>query len=302
MHDLAHLSLVLASRLPRPIRRGLSIVIGSIAWAAATAPRNAVNANVMQVLRFSKHESSEKPWFIRQTARSIFCNCISNYFELFAMPRLSKQEILDRIDIKGLEHFEDAVTLGRGIIIASAHLGPFEYLPSWFPARGFEMTIPVEKIRNKRILRLMLEARQSNGVNFVSLTGIGAVRQMLRTLKNRQVVLITADRAVEGESAVMNFFGAPARLPMGPVDLAIMAGTPLIAGFGWRNGGRDIIEFMPISLSLPASQRDDRTTLQTALMHRLEEIIGDHIDEWVVFDPIWQKLPRSNANAQNEIR
>jgi len=296
MHDLARLSLTLASRLPRPFRRGLSVIVGSIAWVVAKKPRSAVNANIAQVLRFSNHKDSEAPPRVRRLARRVFCNCISNYFELFAMPSLSKQEILDRIDVKGLAYFEDAAALGRGVIIASAHLGPFEYLPSWFPARGLEMTIPVQKIGDKRILGLMLEARQSNGVRFVSLTGFGAVRQMLRTLKNRQVVLITADRAVEGQSKIMNFFGAPARLPMGPVDLAIMTETPLIGGFGWRDGGRDIIEFMPISLSLPAAQRNDRTALQTILVHRLEKIIGEHIDEWVVFEPIWQQPPRPKQN------
>ena len=197
--------------------------------------------------------------------------------------------MLARIDVEGANHFEEAAALGRGVIIASAHIGPFEYLTSWMPARGFEMTIPVEKVTDDGMLRTMLDARLSNGVTFVPLTGFGALRTILRALKNKQMVLITADRAVEGKSKILNFFGAPARLPVGPVDLSILTGAPLIGGFGWRNGSRDVIEFVPISLALSDQQRSDRDALQDLLVRRLEQIIGDHLEEWVVFEPIWQQ-------------
>jgi lauroyl/myristoyl acyltransferase len=299
MRDLLFQSLKLACRFPRRLRRALSFAAGTVAWAAAGEPRRSVTANVRQVLGVSSGSPLASRLRVQLVARRIFCHCVSNYLELFALPRLTRTEILGRIDVKGREYFEQAAALGRGVIIASAHLGPFEYLPSWFPARGFEMTIPVEKIGDNRILGMMLEARLSNGVTFVPLTGLAAVRTMLRTLNNGQVVLITADRAIEGQSAILNFFGAPARLPLGPVDLSAMTGAPLIGGFGWRNGSRDVIEFVPISLALPEQQRSDRETLQTLLIRRLERIIGDHIDEWVVFEPIWRqpdRLPRGEAS------
>lgn len=289
MRELLFRSLTLACRLPRPLRRGLSMAAGTVAWAVAAEPRRNVTANVRRVLGVSSHPSLASRLRAQLIARRVFCNCVSNYFELFALPRLTRAEILGRIDVKGREYFEQAVSLGRGVIIASAHLGPFEYLPSWMPARGFEMVIPVEKIGDKKGLGMMLEARHSNGVTFVPLTGLAAVRTMVRMLGNGQVVLITADRAIEGQSAMVKFFGACARLPVGPVDLSVMTGAPLIGGFGWRNGGRDVIEFVPISLGLPEPQRSDREALQALLIRRLESIIGEHIDEWVVFEPIWRQ-------------
>ncbi|MBU6461275.1 MAG: lysophospholipid acyltransferase family protein [Bradyrhizobium sp.] len=286
MHDLVVRSLKLACRLPRPLRDALSAIAGTVAWAVAAQPRRNVTSNVKQVLR---HFSGEpRALHVQHIARRVFRRCISNYLELFALPRLAKEEILGRIDVVGQEHFEQAIAQGGGVIIASAHLGPFEYLPSWMPARGFEMTIPVERMEDRQMLGMMLQARLSNGVTFVPLTGFAAIRTMVRTLRKRQVVLITADRAVEGQSTVVSFFGAPARLPIGPVDLAIMTGAPLIGGFGWCRGRRDIIEFAPISLALPVQQRADRAALQAALVDQLERAIGTHVDEWVVFEPIWQ--------------
>lgn len=299
MRDLLIQSLQLACRLPRPLRRVLSIVAGAIAWAVAGKPRRAVIANVSQVLGLSPESPLLSRLRAQLIARRIFCHCVSNYLELFALPRLTREEVLGRIDVRGREYFEEAAALGRGVIVASAHLGPFEYLTCWMPARGFEMIIPVEKIGDKSFLGQMLKARLSNGVTFVPLTGLGAVRAMVRTLNNGQVVLITADRAVEGQSAILNFFGAPARLPLGPVDLSVMTGATLIGAFGWRNGNRNVIEYVPISLALPEEKRGDRGALQALLVRRLERIISDHIDEWVVFEPIWpqpDQLPRGDGS------
>jgi lauroyl/myristoyl acyltransferase len=289
MYDLILRASKVAPVLPRWMRRRLSAVVGTVAWAIAKRPRGYVTTNVRQVLGLPSQSTLGSRVRTQLIARRIFCNCISNYLELFALPGLSKQDVLARIDVRGVEHFEKAAALGRGVIIASAHIGPFEYLTCWMPARGFEMTIPVENVGDGRMLRVMLEARLSNGVTFVPLTGFGALRTMLRTLKNKQIVLITADRAVEGESKILNFFGAPARLPLGPVDLSILTGAPLIGGFGWRNAGRDVIEFLPISMELSDRQQKDRDALQALLVRRLEQIIGDHLDEWVVFEPIWQQ-------------
>jgi KDO2-lipid IV(A) lauroyltransferase len=101
-------------------------------------------------------------------------------------------------------------------------------------------------------------------------------------------VLITADRAVAGESVVTDFFGAPARLPQGPVDLSLRSGAPLVGAFGWRSdGGRMGAEFTPLILALPADQRDKREVLQAALTRQLEKVVRTHLDEWVVFEPIW---------------
>jgi lauroyl/myristoyl acyltransferase len=134
----------------------------------------------------------------------------------------------------------------------------------------------------------MVDLRRRNGADFVPLDGPKAIRTMYDALSNNHLVLITADRAVAGQSVVTDFFGAPARLPQGPVDLSLRSGAPLVGAFGWRSdGGRMGAEFTPLILALPADQRDKREVLQAALTRQLEKVVRTHLDEWVVFEPIW---------------
>jgi lauroyl/myristoyl acyltransferase len=275
-------------KLPRGLRQSVAVIIGTLGWLSARRQRWRVTANVTQVLGPSIAHSLFDGLQIQRIVRRIFCNCIRNYLDLLALPAVTRQEIVADLDVKGVENLEAALALGHGVVLFSAHLGPFEYLPAWFSARGYRMVIPVENLRDERLLHLMVDLRRRNGADFVPLDGPKAIRMLYDALSSNHLVLITADRAVAGESVVTDFFGAPARLPQGPVDLSLRTGAPLVGAFGWRSaGGRMAAAFTPLTLALPGDQRDKREVLQAALTRQMERIIRAHLDEWVVFEPVW---------------
>jgi KDO2-lipid IV(A) lauroyltransferase len=291
MYEIFQRAAKIVPKLPRWLRQLTAVVIGTLAWGLARRPRQHVMANVTHVLGPSLRQSFVGRGRAQLIVRRVFCNCIHNYLELFALQALTRQQVVARMDATGAEYLDEALSYGRGVILFSAHLGPFEYLPSWISAQGYEMVIPVEKVKDERMLRLMLELRRRNGVYFVPLEGVKAIRRMFDALRRNQIVLITADRAIEGESVVMDFFGAAARLPRGPVDFSVLTGAPLVGGFGWRGaGGRDVIEFTRLSLALDDHQRDKPEVLHAALARQLERVVGDHLDQWVVFEPIWADI------------
>lgn len=294
MYEILHRAATIVPKLPRWLQLAMAAAIGSLAWGLARRRRAHVSANVAQVLGPSCRRSLAGRVRTQFIVRRIFCNCIANYLELLALPGLSRQQVVARLDVTGAEHLREALAHGRGVILFSAHLGPFEYLTSWFSAHGYRMVIPVENMADARMLRLLVELRQRNGVEFTPLDGIKAVRMMFDALRGNQIVLITADRAVAGAQVATDFFGAAAALPCGPVDLSLRTGAPLVGAFGWRSAaGRVAGEFTPLTLALPHGQRDQREALQAALTRQLERMIGDHLDQWVVFEPIWGKVEAS---------
>jgi KDO2-lipid IV(A) lauroyltransferase len=290
MYEIFEWAAKIVPQVPRWLRRIIAVVAGSLAWGLARRARGNVTANVAQVLGPSSRHSVAGWLRKHRTARRIFCCCFENYLDLLALPGLTRERIAAAMDVHGAEHLTEALSHGRGVVLFSAHLGPFEYLPSWFSVHGYEMVIPVEKVSDERLLKLMVGLRQRNGVAFVPLDGVRAIRTMFETLRRNQIVLITADRAIEGESVFGDFFGATARLPRGPVDLSIRTGAPLLGAFGWRtSGGRMAAEFIPLTLALPDDERRNAEVLQAALTRRLEQVVKDHLDQWVVFEPIWAK-------------
>lgn len=289
MYNLFRLGTILIPRLPRPLILALSLMAGTVAWLVAAKARKQATLNMTHVLGPGILSTRAGRRKLRRTVRGMFQNSMRNYLEVFYLPYERPETILRRMpDIIGIEHLEQALALGKGIILFSAHFGPFDYLAQWFSARGYQLTIPVERLKDERMLKLMVSLRSSKGVNFVPLGGSAPMRTIIQALRNNQIVLITGDRAVQGESVERPFFGANARLPSGPVSLSLRTGAPLLGAFGWH-ASRSTIggEFVPLTLQLPQEGRKNADVLMNGLIARMERIIKAHPEQWVVFSPIW---------------
>jgi KDO2-lipid IV(A) lauroyltransferase len=223
----------------------------------------------------------------------MFQNSVRNYLQAFALPATSAKTIVDSMQVEGEEYLKEALARGKGVILFSAHFGPFDYLSQWIAIKGYDLTIPVEQLKDQRMLDLMLTLRRSHGVHFLPLGGSAPMRAILQALRNNKIVLITADRAVQGERVEVPFFGAPAELPSGPAALAIRTGATVVGAFGWRtyhaNGKRPIEGmFSPLSLALPQGERTDIQSVMRGIVDRMELHIAAHPEQWVVFAPIWK--------------
>jgi len=276
--------------LPRCFLRLLPDILGPLAWLFAGRARRQATINARHVLGPEIQDTAAGRRRLRRVVRGMFRNSMSNYLEAFLTPALSCQEILHRVYAAHEEYLEEALALGKGVILFSAHFGPFEYMSQWLAAKGYQVIIPVESLKDERMLRLMLELRSSQGVRFVPLGGSGPMRTIMQTLRKNQIVLIAADRAVEGESVIKHFFGTPARLPIGPVNLSIRTGAPLVGALGWHSSRRRISgEYIRSSLALSEQERQQPDVVEGALIREFERIIRAHPEQWVVFSPIWEE-------------
>ncbi len=301
MYTLLRLAASIVPRLPRWSIPLLSSAIGSIAWLVARSARKQATINIVHVLNGMGYERRDgvvqggnhrgRSRTLRKMVRGMFRNNVRNYLEALTLPYIQEETIVKNVQVEGIEHLEAALARGKGVLLFSAHFGPFDYLSQWIVAKGYQLTIPVEHLKDQRILDLMLRLRRSHGVQYVPLTGNSTMRKMLSALRSNQIVLITADRVVQGESVEVPFFGAAARLPLGPAQLAQRTGATLVGAFGWRTSptGEFPMEgkFVPLSLRFPEEQRTNIDTLMGGIVETLEQIIGAHPDQWVVFSPVW---------------
>ncbi len=309
MYYLLRLAEIVIPRLPRSLVYRLGSIIALMAWLFAGKARRQATGNMMHVLggqneqtrQFLQTRTGRK--HLRKVVRSMFRQNVSNYLDLFLLPSIKPETIMQSMEIHGFEHLQQALAVGKGVIIFSAHFGPFDYLIQWLAVQGYEVIIPVEHLTDQRILDLILRLRCSKGVQYVPLGGSAAMRAMLQALRKNQVVLITADRAVQGESVYVPFFGTPARLPSGIAHLAQRTGAPVIGGFGWRTSRTRMPviegEIVPVSLALPQEQRKQIEPLMHGIVASMERFIGAHPDQWVVFAPVWSEeaAPTLNANT-----
>jgi lauroyl/myristoyl acyltransferase len=283
--------------LPEWLAHPLGVAAGWIAWCVARNARQHAVKNMVHVLGPQMRETRAGRKRLRHTVQAMFQHNVLNTLAVFSLPARTPAAILHDLHVEGVEHLDAALAQGKGVICFTAHLGPIDYLMQWLALHGYDVTVPVERLKDPRILDLMLRMRGFYGLHLLPLDGSTSIRPLVQQLRRNHIVGLTADRGIQGQTSEMAFFGAPACLPLGPVLLAQRTGAALVGGFGWRTtGGRINGHFFPLSLELAEEQHATTASLQQRIVSRLEQVIRAHPEQWMAFEPIWMETPGGHSH------
>ncbi len=262
--------------LPAALDGVLSEVVGSAAYLASPRTRAAVRANLAMVVP----GRSGRELLVRRT----FVEQVRNYLEIFRIPRMRPDQLLASVGEEGWEEFARAFARGKGVVLSSGHLGPVSVVGQIMVAKGYPVTLPVER-ETSGMARRINRARTRMGLRFVPTDSALGIHRVLR---RGEVLAILADRAVTGVGERVGFFGRPALLPSVHVTLAMRTGAALVPAFAGREGGKMVARFHP-AMELAAT--GDRAADLRENMRRwaavLETAVRRAPEQWAVFERMW---------------
>jgi KDO2-lipid IV(A) lauroyltransferase len=176
-----------------------------------------------------------------------------------------------RTPIEGLAHLEAAVAAGRGVIFATAHVGPFLGLVHALAARGIKVYIsggqfggePAFDGRRGRWTLMQNRWVEDAGSRWVHR---GGSYPLLRALLERgEICFMTVDAPGTIE---VDFAGHPARVRGGVAALALETGATIVPGATLRRGWGQVGVFLePVD---PAGFDDP-----VELTRHLTRVVGD---------------------------
>jgi lauroyl/myristoyl acyltransferase len=269
-------------RIPPRLGYRLAELGGALAWALAPGAWRRVCDNVAHVLG---EKASRRT--VHRTARQTFGNLLKNYYDLFRLPGLTLQECGQLVEVEGWEHIEAGLSQGQGLIVVSAHLGNLEIVTHVLTLRQVPVTAPVERIRPPRLFDYVCRLRASHGLRLVPVDG--PLLALVRALRRGQVVALAADRDVTASGQVVDFFGAPARLPCGYVRLALHTGAPIVCAFNERLPDNRFKAHVlpPLSLACTGDLKADVTTGVRQIVSAMEQAIARRPAQWYVTHATW---------------
>jgi lauroyl/myristoyl acyltransferase len=252
----------------------LAEVFGTLAYLASPAARRSVRSNLATI-------APDR----RTSARRVFVEQTRNYVEIFSIPHVPPERLLASLRVEGWEHVVRAYEQGKGVILASAHLGPVSYVGQMVLAHGYPVALPVE-IAKSDFHRAVNRARAGAGLQLIRTdSSVG----IFRVLREGKVLGILADRAVTGVGVRVEFFGREALLPTAAVVLSMRTGAPLLPSFAGRSGGVRTATFEP-PLEIPRTgdrEADAREGVQR-FARVLERYVRAAPQEWTVFEDFWR--------------
>ncbi len=140
LYWLARLSISLLSSIPVKVSCRLGAIVGGLLWRLLSKRRRIVEKNLKIVDTWLNAEGSNHGGSSVSSSKEVFRRTCGNMIAGFSFGRMSKERMKTHLDIQGIEHMQDALSEGRGVILILAHMGPWELLTA-MAALGPELGI-----------------------------------------------------------------------------------------------------------------------------------------------------------------
>lgn len=276
-----------ARALPEPLAAAGARLAGSaMRWASPR--RRALVA---------RHQQRVSGWSLggpalRAAVRAAFESYARYWLELFRLPGSGRERIEAGFTHEGYQLLLDALGAGKGVVLATPHLGNWDWGGAWFAAQGHRLTAVAEVLEPRELFDWFVAQRRAMGIDIVPL-GPEAAGALLRVLRAGEVVTLICDRDIGGGGVEVEFFGEPTTLPAGPATLALRTGAALlpVAVYMAPRGGHHGVVLPPIPTGRTGSFRDDVVRVTQALAGALEDLIRRAPEQWHLFQPNWPSDP-----------
>jgi KDO2-lipid IV(A) lauroyltransferase len=256
-----------------------------IVFACSPWIRHGTQANARRILG-TRATPKEVRGLALRTLRSFYLFCCDVGRSL----GMSREQLLARIDSDhGREHYDAARALGRGVIVATAHMGSFEVgLAALRRVEREKIHVVFRRDRFERFDRQRSALRARLGVDEAPVDEGWTVWVRLRdALLANQAVVLQGDRVMPGQKGEpVPFLGGTLMLPGGPVKLALATGAPIVPILSVRTAGGKVKVLVEPHIEVDASRGADGA--RDALLRWatvLERYVRAHPDQWLLLEP-----------------
>ena len=287
---------VAAAVLPRRLSYALGTAVADTLTRFQPRRFDGLRANLRQALPEADERTLDA--VVRENAR----NLARSWVDVIAMGH-RPERLADRVDPVATEHILGPLERGRGVVIVSLHLGSWEVGLAGWNHRFGSMALLAEILEPRRLFERVVAKRSRMGVRVIPIDAAGmrqadpqsarrmgaaALRDVYRVLRSNGMVAMAIDRDLTGAGTEVPFFGAPARIPVGVVEVAIRTGAAIVPVIMERRGDRAVGICHPEIAYDPAAPREAEVLRVTGEVLRVAEAaIREHPEQWHVLDPIW---------------
>lgn len=197
---------------------------------------------------------------------------------------------LDRwVSVKGLEHYQQACSDGKGVLLFTAHFGNWEMGNAALAILSKPPIFMARTLDSPFLEEISTAARERLGIG--NLHKENAMRSVLSLLHKGEVLELLIDQNVAAREGVfINFFGRPACATSGVALMALHTGAAVLPIFTTRMpDGRYLTEIGPRAETFRTGNREQDVLQNT---QNYNGIIEDHVrkypGQWLWLHQRWK--------------
>ncbi|MDO8445508.1 MAG: lysophospholipid acyltransferase family protein [Deltaproteobacteria bacterium] len=217
-----------------PVRLGIAALraMGDMHYALSRGNRAQFLENLARIKGRDNKDSS----YVREYFRNHYIDRLL----IFIFPKFGAKEVRRFIEIEGIEHLNNALERGKGVILVHGHFGPV-HLPLVSLARlGYRMKqigLPSDEglswVGRNVAFRLRMKYEAKIPAEIIKADSF--LRGAFKWLNGNGIIMITGDGTGTenrvGRHGAIDFFGQKVMFPLGPAILAEKTGAELLPMF-----------------------------------------------------------------------
>jgi KDO2-lipid IV(A) lauroyltransferase len=281
-----HLGAFFTRFAPKWVCRAITWTLAEVNCWLRPATRRIMEANL--ALIHPEWTAAER----RRMARRIIFEFANSIFLFLELPFLKPDEILARCELSGLREQLAELEPGRGFVIATAHIGPWELGGYCLTHMGHTVHTVALDHPSKQVTKFFSDRRDYVGVKAHPLGG--SFGELLDAVERGDCVALLIDRVYGRARKSSVFFGVKKDFPLGHLVLSARTGAPILTG-ALVFDGKDRFRYVPGGTHWPEDGLDefDRLdALQEKCVRDLERIIHAHTEQWFHFFPLVEGTDR----------
>lgn len=202
-------------------------------------------------------------------------------------PNLNARNIHQWIRYEGLENYIAAKNEGRGVLVATAHLGNWELSAFAHALMTEPMNVMIRPLDNPLIDAIVEARRQQSGNRLIFKKD--AVRTVIKALRANEAVGILIDQnTTPAEGVFVEFFGKFACAGTAFAKLAHHSGAAVVPGFAFWEASekRYVLHFYP-KLEMTGDIAADTQRIHSFF----ETVIREYPEQWMWIHRRWKTRP-----------
>jgi len=291
LYKLQYLPLVFLVRfiglLPRPLARGIGIVLGRLVYYVHPRLRRVGQRNL--AMSFPEKPLKEQ----RRILRGVYTSLGRLLAEFCLFPRYTLENVSQVAVYQGFENFESAERRGKGVLFLTGHFGGWEVGSFFHSLQGHPMKIVVRPLDNPFVDELVTRYRTLHGNSVIGKQGFA--RSLLAAMQNNETIGILMDTNMTPPQGVfVDFFSIPACTAVGIARMALHSDAAVVPAFTiWDPVLRKYRVEFDRAIDLVRTGDDEADAVaNTSIFNRIfEDYVRKYPDQWLWVHRRWKTRP-----------
>ena len=287
-HMLVYLMMFIARIMPQRVAIRVGGNLGVLLWYMFGRWRRTSMRNIE--LAFRGQKTREEAWRIgRDAAWNIGCHVME--FIMFGIK--GKQQIYDMVEeVEGLEHMQEGLAKGKGLIAVGMHYGNWELVAAWVTKNIRVMHAVGKRQADPFFTNIAFPWRARFDIQNIY-AGKNANASILKTLRAGDILGLVADVNGGTTGVFVPFCGIQASTVPGPGALGVRTGAPMVLLFSRRiRPGRHKVYFRPVNLEdLPEDNNEAQLEVLRRVNEMYEQVLIEDPTQWLWGHKRWKTRP-----------